>query len=109
MSEQDGPKRSREPRLRDLARRVLGDDEDRSINARDVLGVVLEGGDKAKSELVRLVAREVRTYLEELGLHEDVRHLLTNYSLDVNASFSLKPLAKAVEDDDDVKSAAAEE
>jgi hypothetical protein len=59
---------------------------------------VLESGDKAKSELVRLVAREVRNYLEELGLHEDVRHLLTNYSLDVNASFSLKPLAKAVDD-----------
>jgi hypothetical protein len=106
MSEQDGPKRGREPRLRDFARRVLGDDDERSINARDVLGVVLDSGDKAKSELVRLVAREVRNYLEELGLHEDVRHLLTNYSLDVNASFSLKPLVNAV---DEVAGEAAEE
>ena len=98
MSEQDGTKRGREPRLRDLARRVLGDEEDRSINAREVLGAVLDSGDKAKSEVVRLVAREVRTYLEELGLHEDVRHLLTNYSLDVHATFSLKPLANVVDD-----------
>ena len=99
MSDQEGSKRGREPRLRDLARRVLGDDEDRSINAREVLGAVLDSGDKAKSELVRLVAREVRTYLEGLGLHEDVRHLLTNYSLDVHASFSLKPLAGSKEAD----------
>ncbi len=98
MSDQEGGKRGREPRLRDLARRVLGDDDDRSINAREVLGAVLDSGDKAKSELVRLVAREVRTYLEGLGLHEDVRHLLTNYSLDVHATFSLKPLANTVEE-----------
>ena len=39
-----------------------------------------------------MVAREVRTYLEGLGLHDDVRHLMTNYSLDVNASFRLRPL-----------------
>ena len=98
MSEQDGGKRSREPRLREFARRILSDDEERSINAREVLGAVLDSGDKAKSELVRLVAREVRNYLEELGLHEDVKHLLTHYSLDVRASFSLRPLVDVAED-----------
>ena len=98
MSEQDGGKRGREPRLREFARRILSDDEERSINAREVLGAVLDSGDKAKSELVRLVAREVRTYLEGLGLHEDVKHLLTHYSLDVRASFSLRPLVDETEE-----------
>ena len=98
MSEQEGGKRAREPRLREFARRILSDDEERSINAREVLGAVLDSGDKAKSELVRLVAREVRNYLEELGLHEDVKHLLTHYSLDVRASFSLRPLVDAASD-----------
>ena len=88
MSDKNGP---REPRLRDIAKRLLSDDEDRlGVTPREVLGAVIDGGDKAKSEVVRMAAREVRTYLEGLGLHEDVRHLMTNYSLDVHASFSLK-------------------
>ena len=61
-----------------------------------LLGALLETGDKAKTEMVRMLAREVRTYLEALELHKDLHHLLTNYSLEVNASFSLKPLADAV-------------
>ena len=89
----DDAGRPREPRLRDFARRLLSDDDDKGISPREVLGAVIDGGDKAKTELVRMVAREVRTYLEGLGLHEDVRHLMTNYSLDVNASFRLRPLS----------------
>ncbi len=114
MSEQDGGKRGREPRLREFARRILSDDEERTINAREVLGAVLDSGDKAKSELVRLMAREVRTYLEGLGLHEDVKHLLTHYSLDVRASFSLRPLVdeseeKPVKDEPDSGGSGSEE
>ena len=96
MSADDGD-RPREPRLRDFARRLLSDDEDKGISPREVLGAVIDGGDKAKTELVKMVAREVRTYLEGLGLHEDVRHLMTNYSLDVNASFRLRPLDSSSE------------
>ena len=95
MSE-DETKRGREPRLRDFARRLLTDDEEKGISPREVLGAVIDGGDKAKTELVRMVAREVRTYLEGLGLHEDVRHLMTNSSLDVSASFKLRPLTEEV-------------
>lgn len=102
MSNDDEDGRSPEPRLRDIARRFLSDDGDRpGINPREVLGAVIDGGDKAKSELVRLVAREVRTYLEGMGLDEDIRHLMTHYSLDVHASFSLKPLAQAMEPNDE--------
>ena len=93
---EDDTKRGREPRLRDFARRLLADDEDGGISPREVLGAVIEGGDKPKPVLVRMVAREVRTYLEGLGLHEDVRHLMTNYSLDVSASFRLRPLSDEV-------------
>ncbi len=93
----DDTNRPREPRLRDFARRLLSDDDDKGISPREVLGAVIDGGDKAKTELVRMVAREVRTYLEGLGLHEDIRHLMTNYSLDVNASFRLRPLVSADE------------
>jgi len=90
----DKPNAPKEPRLRDIAKRLLSDEEDRiGVSPREVLGAVIDGGDKAKSELVRMVAREVRTYLEGLGLHEDLRHIMTNYSLDVHASFRLKPLA----------------
>ena len=93
MSEDD-TKRGQEPRLRDFARRPRMTRTEAS--ASRVLGAVIDGGDKAKTELVRMVAREVRTYLEGLGLHEDVRHLMTNYSLDVSASFRLRPLSEEV-------------
>ncbi len=96
MSDRDDERR--EPRLREFARRLLreGEDVDRRSDARDVLGAVLDAGDKAKTGLVRLVAREVRGYLEALEIHKDLQHLLTNYSLDIHANISLKPLARAV-------------
>jgi hypothetical protein len=34
--------------------------------------------------------------VEALELHKDLRHLLTNYSLDVRMNVSLKPLAAAL-------------
>ena len=96
---EDRPERG--SRFRRLGRRILGENEDgRTIlgDAKEVFGAVLEGGDKAKTEVVRAVAREVRTYLDELGLKDDVRHLLTNYSVEVKASFNLRRLV----DDDKV-------
>lgn len=99
---EDGPNRGR-PSLRGLARRILRDsdsisegDEDGKASdssmARDVLVAALATGDKARMELVRLVAREVRGYLEAMELHKDLHHLMTNYSLEVHASVNLKPL-----------------
>jgi hypothetical protein len=97
-SRRDEPRR--ETRLRDLARRILSDrgEGEREVHlnlesAREALGVILETGDKAKTEVVRLVAREVRHYLEALRLKEDLRDLAKNYSLEVNATFRLKPIA----------------
>ncbi len=67
---------------------------DRGDDAKAVLGSVLDSSDRAKDQMVRMVAREVRNYLEALKLTEDLREFATSHSLEVKASFSLKPLAK---------------
>jgi hypothetical protein len=71
---------------------ATGDGDRSRVDARSVLGSLLETGDKAKGEAYRLIAREVRAYLEALELHKDLHHLITNYSLEVQASVHLKPL-----------------
>ena len=87
----DAPRSS----LRGFARRILreGEDDDRRIDPRELVGAVLDTGDKARTEIVRLLAREVRSYLEALELHKELQHILTNYSLDIHTSLSLRPLA----------------
>ena len=93
MSEDDIDKKPDPPegaphtsgRLGRLGRRLL----DRGDDVKELAGVLLDGGDRVKTEAVRMVAREVRTYLDELKLMELVR----SHSLEVHASFHLKPLA----------------
>lgn len=117
----------REPRLRDLARRLLRDAEDRRDRMdrsdgrgsgrascsteeseasegageesrrrelRELLGVLLATGNNARAELIRLIAKEVRFYLEAAELDALLADLVTNYSLEVNASIHLKPLSE---------------
>lgn len=104
--EEPRPKSDRRPSLRGFARRILSGeespvgeedehldpDERRRLEARAILAALLETGDKAKTETIRMVAREFRGYLEALELHKDLHHLLTNYSLEVKASIHLQPL-----------------
>ena len=82
-------------RLGRLARRLL---EPRELgeDARDLVGAFIETSDRAKTEVVRLAAREVRAYLSELRLKEDLLDLVTSHSLEVRLSVNLKPLADAV-------------
>ena len=47
--------------------------------------------------MVAISGKSLRRDLEGLGLEDDVHNLLTNYSLEVHASISLKPLADAAE------------
>ena len=84
----------KERSIRSFVKRFLGDDESERIETREILASLLYTGDKAKTEVVRLVAKEVRGYIEALELHKDLHQLLTNYSLEINASFSLKPLTE---------------
>jgi len=65
-------------------------------DARELLGAALETSDRAKSEVVRMVAREVRTYLEALRLKEDVMELVRSHSLELHVSMNLKPLEEAL-------------
>lgn len=71
-----------------LDRRELAED------TREVLGGMLEMSDRAKTEAVKLVAREVRNYLDELRITEDIHELVTSHSLEVNLSLHLKPLSE---------------
>jgi hypothetical protein len=79
-------------RLHRLTRRLL----DRGEDVRDLANSLLETSDRAKTEMVRMVAREVRNYLDELRLKEDLLHLLRSHSLELKLSVHLKPLADAM-------------
>lgn len=83
----DRPRRSRLSR----AVRRLMDPRELSGDAVELATSLLETSDRAKTEIVRMVAREVRTYLNEMKLKEDLRDLLTGHSLEVQMSLSLKP------------------
>lgn len=79
----------RSSRVLRFARRLM-DRKELADDTRDLLYTVLNTSDKAKTEAVRLVAREVRSYLKELKLKEDLIKLATSHSLEI--SLRLKPL-----------------
>jgi hypothetical protein len=81
-------------RFRNFRKRILGEEEGKSLfgDAKDVLGSVLEGSEKLRGELFRVVAREVRAYLEESGLKDDLHNLLTNYAFELHLSMNLRKL-----------------
>jgi hypothetical protein len=87
-------------------RRRLGRLLDRKELVEDtqsMLGGVLDVSDRAKTELVRLMARELRHYLDEMKVKEEVMELITSHSLEVKLSLHLKPLVDAVTDDKPVR------
>jgi SpoVK/Ycf46/Vps4 family AAA+-type ATPase len=92
LEPQSTEERERVPnRVVRLARRLM-DRKELAEDTKDVLYAVLSTSDKAKTEAVRLAAREVRNYLSELKLKEDLLELATSHSLEI--SISLKPLAE---------------
>ena len=52
---------------------------------------------RGKDEVMAIMAREVRNYIEHLGLVEEVERFATTHSLEVNATFRLKPVEPAPE------------
>ena len=95
FDEGDDDEGSARPRLLSRLARRLRNPGEIGEDALEMLGAVVESSDRAKTEMVRMVAREVRTYLEELKLKDDVRELITGHSLEMHLSLSLKPLAAA--------------
>lgn len=87
--------------LRSFAKNIIfGENESvEKENNSSLFGTVLETGDKAKSEMVRMFGREVRNYLNALEIGKDVHNLLTNYSLEISASVHLKPLADKMKEE----------
>ena len=87
--------------LRSFAKNIIfGENESvEKENNSSLFGTVLETGDKAKSEMVRMFGREVRNYLNALEIGKDVHNLLTNYSLEISASVHLKPLADKIKEE----------
>ena len=65
------------------ARRLVSEPGAGFREAKEVLGAVLDTSDRAKTEGIRMIGREVRTYLEGLGLKDDLKSLLTNYSFEI--------------------------
>lgn len=100
----DEPKRSR---LGRLARRLMNTQE-LGEDAREVLGAMLETSDRAKSEVVKMAAREVRTYLEALKLKEDLLELVRSHSLELHVSMNLKPLEAALTSEEEQSEPTAE-
>ena len=94
-------------RLRRLGRRLI-ERKDLADDTREILGAMLETSDRAKTEVVKMVAREVRTYLQELRVMDDLKDIMTSHSLELNVSMNLKPLADAMEkpstDEEDLES-----
>lgn len=83
----------RRARVMRFAKRLM-DRRELTTDTREILGSVLATSDKAKNEAVRMVAREVRSYLDALELKDDFKQLITSYSLEI--SLSLKPLEPVV-------------
>lgn len=81
--------------------RKLRDRRELTDDAWKAMGAVLTTSDRAKSEFIRMLGREVRHYLDGLQLTDDLKELVTNHSLEVHASFHLKPLVKEDEGEEE--------
>ncbi|MEL6188355.1 MAG: hypothetical protein AAFU79_27340 [Myxococcota bacterium] len=88
----DEPKGTAE-RLVRFARRLL-DRRELAEDTKELITAVLTTSDKAKTEAVRMVAREVRNYLSELRLKDDLMEQARSHSLEISLSMHLKPLAQ---------------
>jgi hypothetical protein len=86
---------ARPGRLYRFARKLM-DRRELAEDTRELMVAFLSTSDRAKTEMVKMAAREVRTYIEELKLKEDILSLVRNHSLEVKASFSLKPIESAL-------------
>ena len=76
-------------RVLKFAKRLI-DRRELAEDSRLLLSAFLSTSDKAKTEAVKLMAREFRGYLKELRLKEDLLDLMRSHSLEI--SVHLKPL-----------------
>jgi hypothetical protein len=82
-------------RLYRFAKKLM-DRRELAEDTKDLMVAFLSTSDRAKTEMIKMTAREVRNYLEELRLKDDLLNLVRSHSLEVSASFSLKPIEKVL-------------
>ena len=92
---EDGGSRAR---LFRFARRMM-DRKDIAEDTKDMLMSLAATSEKAKNDAVKLVAREVRSYLQELKADEILKEVFTGYTLEV--SMRLQPIAGTEADNDE--------
>lgn len=69
---------------------TVGSMEKSSNLSREALSFLLQQGDRGKKELVRIVAHEVNDFLKNVDLSSEVIKVLTNLSIEVNATVRFK-------------------
>ena len=74
----------------DVIRERAGDIKSKEI-PRELVESVAHLTARTKDELVGLLAREFKNYLEKLDLVEEARSIIEQYSLDVNMTIRLRP------------------
>jgi hypothetical protein len=79
-----------------FARRLL-DRKELAEDTKELVSAVLSSSDKAKNEAIRVIAREVRSYLKELKVGEMLSEIVKDHSLEISVRF--KPLAKSDAED----------
>ncbi len=93
MSDNDASEKNGRTGFRKFAKKILHDDEGNApIDPKEMLSSILQLSDKARTETVRLVAKEFRGYLDALEIKDDLHDFMTSYSVEVKASFRLKPV-----------------
>ena len=70
----------------------LMDRKELGVDTRELLHSMAVTSDKAKTEAMKLIAREVRNYLDEMHLEDMIHQVLQSYSVEV--SIRLKPLSE---------------
>jgi len=81
--------------FRRFAKKILPEDaEGGTRDPKEILSSLLQLSDKARTETVRMVAKEFRGYFDALEIKEDLHDFMTSYSVEVKASFRLKPVSK---------------
>lgn len=80
--------------FRRFAKKILPEDGEGSRDAKEILSSLLQLSDKARTETIRMIAKEFRGYFDALEIKEDLHDFMTSYSVEVKASFRLKPVSK---------------
>lgn len=82
-----------------IRRRLRGEarspEEEDDLRERDLFTSLLSTSERARVEIVRMVAKEARLYIEALQLREVITELVGSHSLELHLSLSLKPKPRA--------------